>query len=495
MGAVLHPLNIRLGPKELHFIIQDAADCVCIVDQDLLPQFAAISKEGLSPLTKGVIICGPIEGDTAPHWKTTAAAAALRNKLGAIPLLDYDEFVATAPAGAKYEWPLDVDENQACGMCYTSGTTGNPKGVAYSNRSQFCMTLAMPAKDNHNVSGADVILPIVPYFHANGWGLPHLALTLGARMLHNGRFTDASTVLQIASDQAATYAAAVPAVWQTVRAALEENASKYKGHFVVEQVLCGGSAPSAEMMKWYLDEWGVRFAQGWGMTETAPLGSTGRGTTTFAHSQMTEAEQFGNVAMAGVPAAGIELRIVDPDDFSKEMPQDGIASGELLCRGPWVTSRYYNRDDEKARASFYNGWLATGDIASIKNGSLIIRDRSKDVIKSGGEWISSIDLENHIVALPYFSQVSVVAQPHPKWDERPVVIVILNTAVALPSGSLLEAVRAHCATNFAKYELPDEVLVWQELPVTGTGKISKKDIRLKLTQQGYVLPDLRKSKL
>ncbi len=175
------------------------------------------------------------------------------------------------------------------------------------------MTLAMPAKDNHNLGGADVLLPIVPYFHANGWGLPHLALSLGARMLHNGRFTDPATVLQIASDQAATYAAAVPAVWQTVRAALEANGERYRGKFVLKQVVCGGSAPSAEMMKWFLDAWNVRFAQGWGMTETAPLGSTGRGATTFAHSVMTEAEQFGNVAMAGVPAAGIELRIVDPE--------------------------------------------------------------------------------------------------------------------------------------------------------------------------------------
>ncbi len=231
------------------------------------------------------------------------------------------------------------------------------------------------------------------------------------------------------------------------------------------------------------------------MTETAPLGSTGRGTTTFAHSLMTEAEQFGNVAMAGVPAAGIELKIVDPEDFSKPLPHDGVAQGELLCKGPWVTARYYNRYDDKALSQFHDGWLATGDIASIKNGSLIIRDRSKDVIKSGGEWISSIDLENHIVALPYLSQVSVVAQPHPKWDERPVAIAVLNKAVPLPAGSLLEAVRAHCASKFAKYELPDEVLVWEELPVTGTGKISKKDIRDKLKNGGYVLPDLRKAKL
>ena len=250
------------------------------------------------------------------------------------------------------------------------------------------------------------------------------------------------------------------------------------------------------MMKWYLDEWGVRFAQGWGMTETAPLGTTGRGVSTYRHSLMTEQEQFSNVTVAGIPSPGLQLKLVDPEDFSKELPQDGKAQGELLVRGPWVTTRYYNRYDDAATSKFPgNGWLATGDIASISHGALIIRDRSKDVIKSGGEWVSSIDLENHIVALPEVAQCAVVAQPHPRWDERPVAVVILTPGTTPSAEALLATVRDHCASQFAKYELPDDVLVWTELPLTGTGKISKKDIRKKMEAEGYLLPDLRRAKL
>ena len=501
MGSVLHPLNIRLGPTELAFIIGDADDKLCIVDQDLLDRFAEVSVEGLKPLEYGVIVCGPVPGDTAPHWRNNPSAKILKEKLGNRPLLDYDEFIAkynnnnNSGSTNSFPWPNDIDENAACTFCYTSGTTGNPKGVAYSHRSQFVMTIAMQAKDVHNIGGADVVLPVVPYFHANGWGLPHLVLALGARVLHNGRYTDPDTTLQMASDHGATYSAAVPAVWQTVRARLEAEPEKYKNRFKIQGILCGGSAPSNEMMKWYLDNWNVRFRQGWGMTETGPLGTTGTAQATYKHSQQSEEDQFGNVTLAGIPALGVQLKIVDSEDFSIDLPNDGEAQGELLVKGPWVTIRYYNRYDENATKNFTkDGWLATGDIASItENGALIIRDRSKDVIKSGGEWISSIDLENHIVALPYISQCAVVAQPHPKWDERPVVIAILSDSNE--GENILDKVRDHCSSMFAKYELPDEVLVWDDLPVTGTGKISKKDIRNRLESEGYMLPDLRQNKL
>eukprot|EP00943_MAST-04B_sp_MAST-4B-sp1_P001327 g1327.t1 len=501
MGCVLHPLNIRLGPTELAYIISDAGDKLCIVDQDLLGRLADVSAEGLKPLKYGIVVCGPVPGDPQPHWRNSASAKILQKKLGNRPIMDYDEFISKYNNSnvTNYDWPEDIDENAACTFCYTSGTTGNPKGVAYSHRSQFVMTIAMQAKDAHNLGGADIVLPVVPYFHANGWGLPHLVIALGARVLHNGRYTDPDTTLQMASDHGATYSAAVPAVWQTVRSRLEAEPNKYKNKFKIQGILCGGSAPSNEMMKWYLDNWNVRFRQGWGMTETGPLGTTGTAQATYKHSQQNEVDQFNNVTLAGIPSLGIQLKIVDPDDFTIELKNDGEEQGELLVRGPWVTIRYYNRYDENATKNFTeDGWLATGDIASItENGALIIRDRSKDVIKSGGEWISSIDLENHIVALPYISQCAVVAQPHPKWDERPVVIAILNKSYNNDevTDNILEKVRTHCSTMFAKYELPDEVLIWNNLPVTGTGKISKKDIRKRLKLEGYMLPDLRRNKL
>jgi len=485
MGSVCHPLNIRLGPKELTWILGHAEDCVLIVDAVLMEVFSKVPKDGLK-LLKAIVVCG--EDDKSGGWQSSPAAAALRNM---VPLVvDYDEFLQPNLAEvAGFEWPQDIPEHSAAGMCYTSGTTGNPKGVLYSHRSTFIHTLAMPGKDQHNLGGADVLLPVVPYFHANGWGLPYLNLMLGSRMLHNGRYTDPATILQMAVDWEATYSAAVPAIWQTARQTLEADPQKYKGKIKISSICCGGSAPPPEMMSWYKQEHGVIFAQGWGMTETSPMGTNGKPVTKHEHLSWTDAEQFRYVAVAGIPAAGIEMKIVDPEDFTKRLPNDGQAQGELLVRGPWVTASYYKIDKPEA---FIDGWLVTGDVASIDaGGNMIIRDRSKDVIKSGGEWISSIDLEKHIMGMPNaFSSVAVVAQPHPKWDERPVVVGVLGPNTD-PSSVTTEKIRAFCKDSFAKYELPDEVLVWKELPMTGTGKVDKKRIRAMLGEQKYQLPDLR----
>jgi fatty-acyl-CoA synthase len=511
MGAVCHPLNIRLGPTELAWILGHADDRVAIVDAVLLDVFSRIPKEGLAGL-HAVVVCGV--DDTPGGWQHTDAARALAGKVPQV--VDWDDFLRPCEDAAAKDfargaaslsstiWPEDIPECAACSMCYTSGTTGHPKGVLYSHRSTFIHTLAMPAKNHHNLGGEDVILPVVPYFHANGWGLPFLALMLGARLLHNGRFTDAETILQMAVDWGATYSAAVPAIWATARQTLEANPSKYKagggggggGGLRLQSIVCGGSAPSPEMMSWYKREYGVQFTQGWGMTETSPMGSNGKAQSKFKHIAWSEEQQFANVSVAGIPAAGLEMRIVDSDDFTHALPTDGNAQGELLVRGPWVTSRYHKID--KPEAFVKGGWLATGDVASIDpDGNLIIRDRSKDVIKSGGEWISSIDLEKFIIAMKarngtglVFSMVAVVAQPHPKWDERPVAVVVLAPG-ASPTEATTARVRAFCAGSFAKYELVDDVLLWEEFPMTGTGKVDKKAIRAKLATDGYRLPSLR----
>jgi fatty-acyl-CoA synthase len=314
---------------------------------------------------------------------------------------------------------------------------------------------------------------------------------LGARVIHNNRFTDPATILEMAVDHKATFSAAVPTVWQTVRSTLQHEPEKYKGKFAVRQISCGGSSPPNEMMKWYWDTYRTEFIQLWGMTELSPLGTVARQVATWEHSQQTMENQFKNVTKQGLPVFTVQTKIVDQNDFSKELPRDGKAQGEFLCRGPHTTGSYF-KDHQPSK--FPNGWLATGDVASIDEGyNMIIRDRSKDVIKSGGEWISSQDLEKHIASLPQILMAAVVAQPHPKWDERPVAIIVLK-----PSQSVtLSQVQDHCLKNgaFAKYELPDDILLWPELPLTGTGKIDKKAIRKRLEDENYMLPSIRTSKL
>ena len=518
MRAVLHPLNIRLGGADLDYIIRDAHDVILVADHDLLPRLAAMSAAGLASLRCGVVVCGAVRPNLASpndvpappppppsppvDWVATSAAAAeLARKLptGA-RVVDWAEFMAAAAPPRNQTnpfaagWPEDLDEHEACGLCYTSGTTGRPKAVAYSHRSTYLHTLAAVAPDSHNLSGADTLLPVVPFFHANGWGLPHEALMLGARLLNHGAFNDADTVLAMAADWGATFSAAVPTVWQAIRQRLAAAPARYVGKIKLARVICGGTAPPNEMMRWFKQHWDVPFAQGWGMTETSPLGTTALPVARHADLALSEEAAFENVQIAGTPPGGVELRVVDSEDFSRALPRDGVAQGELLVRGPWVACSYFYGSEGGGSFVQPGGWLATGDVASIDpTGRLLIRDRSKDVIKTGGEWISSKDLENAVAEVAGVAQCAVVAQPHPRWDERPVAVLVLDDchdpAPRLPV--TLAAVREHCAATFAKFQLPDDLVVWDALPLTGTGKVSKKDIRAKLKAQGYVLPELR----
>jgi len=310
---------------------------------------------------------------------------------------------------------------------------------------------------------------------------------LGCRLVHNNRFTDPDTVLKLVCDHGVTTCAAVPAIWQVARQALMKNPQQYKGKFKVRQIICGGSAPPNEMMKWYWDEYSTEFIQVWGMTETTPFGTVARQVSKLEHTQWTAEQKFSNVTKTGIAVPTVEMKIVDTEDFSKELPHDGIAQGELLVRGPHITGKYYNTE----QGTFPDGWLATGDIASIdKEGYMMIRDRSKDVIKSGGEWISSKDLEAYIMGIPSVAMAAVVAHPHPKWDERPVCVLVPAEGMTPPT---LDEVKEFCVKDgvFAKYECPDDVLVWDAIPMTGTGKMDKKTIRSRLQKEGYLLPDQR----
>ncbi|MBH81174.1 MAG: long-chain fatty acid--CoA ligase [Gammaproteobacteria bacterium] len=463
IGAVLHTLNIRLSDKDLEYIIGHAEDKLIIVDADLLPQLEQLL--GRMPSVERVVVAAE-EG--FEDWDTK-----LPNPV------DYEEFIAGQPA--EYAWRA-IDENSPLGLCYTSGTTGNPKGVEYEHRSQYLHTLVQSLTDSMGLSATDSLFGIVPMFHAMGWGLPWSALMLGCKQVMPHRFMDPTRLIGLLESEKVTISAGVPTIWQGVKGLVEANPGKYDlSH--LERLTCGGSAPPPSLIRWYWDSLGVEMIQGWGMTETSPLATLSRRVMKRSHLGMDEDQQFENVAKAGQLMPGLELDIFD-DQFNR-LPHDGETVGEILVRGPWICSEYYHNPQPD---KFHEDWLITGDVGKIDPEEyLIISDRSKDLVKSGGEWISSVDLENHIVAMAGVAQACVVAQPHPKWDERPVALVILEPGAEVDQ----EAILAHCGTAFAKWQLPDEVLYVDEIPLTSTGKMDKKVVRADLDAKGYRLPDLR----
>ena len=463
MGAVLHTLNIRLGPKDLAYIINHAEDKLIIADADLLPLLEKLKGE--MPSVERVVVAAE-EGFEG--WSSSLPGA-----------VDYEEFIAAKRP--QFDWP-ELDENAPLGLCYTSGTTGDPKGVEYEHRSQYLHTLVMGMTDVMGFSATDSVLAIVPMFHAMGWGLPWLALTLGCKQVMPHRFMDPQRLAQLMAEEEVSLSAGVPTIWQGVKAVVEADPGRFDLS-KLSRVTCGGSAPPASLIRWYWDALGVEMVQGWGMTETSPLGTISRRMMKRSHLALSGEQQFQNAAKAGQIMPGLELDIFD-ENFNR-LPHDGKTLGEVLIRGPWICSEYY-KDPQPDK--FHGDWLITGDVGKIDAEEyLILSDRSKDLVKSGGEWISSVDLENHIVALEGVAQACVVAQPHPKWDERPVVLAVLAPGCQLS----LEEVRTHCAKAFAKWQLPDDLLCVGEIPLTSTGKMDKKAVRADLRRQGYRLPDLR----
>ena len=463
MGAVLHTLNIRLSDKDLEYIIDHAQDRVIIVDADALP-LLEVMKDRMPSVER--IIVATEEGFEG--WETE-----LPNPI------DYEDFIAGQPT--HYDWPL-IDENSPLGLCYTSGTTGNPKGVEYEHRSQYLHTMAQCMTDSMALSATDTICGVVPMFHAMGWGIPWSALMLGCKQVMPHRFMDPARLLELMISEGVTVSAGVPTIWQGIKGLYEADPDSYDLSGL-SRLTCGGSAPPPSLIRWYWDTLGVEMIQGWGMTETSPLATLSRRVMKRAQLSISEDDQFENVAKAGQLMPGLELDIFD-EAFNR-VPHDGESIGEILIRGPWICSEYYN---DPQPDKFHDGWLITGDVGKIDAEEyLIISDRSKDLVKSGGEWISSVDLENHIVALDGVAQACVVAHPHPKWDERPVALVVLEADKEVSA----EAVIEHCSTAFAKWQLPDDVLYVDSIPLTSTGKMDKKVVRADLDAQGYQLPDLR----
>jgi fatty-acyl-CoA synthase len=463
MGAVLHTLNIRLSDKDLEYIIDHAQDKIIIADADTLPLLEVLKDR--MPSVERVIVATE-EGFEG--WQTDLPDP-----------IDYEDFIAGKPT--SYDWPT-IDENSPLGLCYTSGTTGNPKGVEYEHRSQYLHTMAQAMTDSMNLSATDTVFGIVPMFHAMGWGLPWTALMLGCKQVMPHRFMDPQRLLNLIESEGVTLSAGVPTIWQGIKGLYEALPGKYDLSNL-SRLTCGGSAPPPSLIRWYWDTLGVEMIQGWGMTETSPLATLSRRVMKKSQLRLSEDEQFENVAKAGQLMPGLELDIFD-EEFNR-LPHDGETVGEILIRGPWICSEYYNNPQPE---KFHDGWLITGDVGKIDPEEyLIISDRSKDLVKSGGEWISSVDLENHIVALDGVAQACVVAHPHPKWDERPVALVVLEAGKEVTPQQVIE----HCSTAFAKWQLPDDVLYVDSIPLTSTGKMDKKVVRADLDAQGYQLPDLR----
>jgi fatty-acyl-CoA synthase len=463
MGAVLHTLNVRLSEKDLEYIINHAEDQIIIADADVLPLLENL--KGKIPTVRKIVVATE-EGFEG--WATELPDP-----------VDYEAFIAGQPT--EYEWP-QIDENSPMGLCYTSGTTGNPKGVEYEHRSQYLHTLTQCMTDSMGLSGADTVCGIVPMFHAMGWGIPWSALMLGCKQVMPHRFMDPARLIELMSSEKVTLSAGVPTIWQGVKGLYEANPGAYDLSSL-SRLTCGGSSPPPSLIRWFWDELDVEMIQGWGMTETSPLATLSRRVMKRSQLSLSEDEQFENVAKAGQLMPGLELDIFD-EEFNR-LPHDGETVGEILVRGPWICSEYFNNPQPD---KFHDGWLITGDVGKIDPEEyLIIADRSKDLVKSGGEWISSVDLENHIVGVDGVAQACVVAQPHPKWDERPVALVILEAGKEVAQQTILQ----HCETAFAKWQLPDEILFVDTIPLTSTGKMDKKVVRADLESKGYQLPSLR----
>jgi acyl-CoA synthetase (AMP-forming)/AMP-acid ligase II len=447
-GAVLHTLNIRLFPEQLAFIVNHAGDKVVIVDDVLAPLLARVAGE------LDTVECFVVVGDEDVSGLEDAAR-------DGVPFVRYDQVLENADPG-EFDFP-EVDEWAAAAMCYTSGTTGNPKGVVYSHRSTFLHTIGIQTGSGIPYSWNDRLLPIVPMFHANAWGAPYAAWMAGADVLMPGRYLQAEPLAKFIARERPTTTCAVPTIWADLLRYSEDHEVDFSS---LQRIMCGGAAVPRALMEAFQDRFGIRMLQAWGMTETSPVAAVSlppRGIEVGTNEEMDWR------TFTGRPLPGVELRIVDDDGIV--LPWDGEAVGEIEVRGSWITGSYYG---DPAPEKFDDGWLRTGDIASVTpNGYVKISDRSKDVIKSGGEWISSVELEGHLMAHPDVVEAAVIAVPDPRWDERPLACVVLRDGSTVCAADL----RDFLATYVAKWQLPERWTFIAEVPKTSVGKFDKKVLR------------------
>ncbi|HJT95351.1 MAG TPA: fatty acid--CoA ligase [Mycobacterium sp.] len=457
MGAVLHTLNIRLAGEQIAFIANQAQDRVVLVDMSLAPLLATVLPQLNSVHT--VVAVGPGDLDLLIDSGKT--------------VIRYDDLLDGQPI--EFDWP-DLDEKSAAAMCYTSGTTGNPKGVVYSHRSSYLHSMAVCAANAVGLADGDRVLPIVPMFHANAWGQPYAAMMAGADMLLPDRFLQAPRLVDMIEQRRPTIAAAVPTIWNDVLQYLHANPGRDISS--LRLVACGGSAVPVGMMKEFEQRYGVHIRQGWGMTETSPLAALAT-----PLPDVNEEEHWILRGTAGRVLCGVEVRLVDDD--GNLLPSDGKAVGEIEVRGPWITGSYYQNVDA---SKFDGGWLRTGDVGRIDpQGFITLTDRAKDVIKSGGEWISSVELELCIMDHAAVLEAAVVAVPDDRWQERPLAaVVVKKDASATP-----EELRKHLCDKVARFWLPERWTFIDEVPKTSVGKFDKKLIRSRYADGAYDVIECR----
>ena len=452
MGAVLHTLNIRLSPDQVGYIATHAGDYAVIVDASLVPLFAKMLP--LAETVKHVIVSGP--ADAAAVQSLAESGRAVHS---------YEELLDDAPA--SFDWP-DLDERSAAAMCYTSGTTGLPKGVVYSHRSMYLHSMGACLGNAFAMSERDRILPVVPQFHANAWGLAYAALLSGADLVMPDRYMTPAAIVGLIENEKVTVGAGVPTIWQGVLAHLRAVGGDISS---LRTLVCGGSALPESVMRAYADEFGLVMTHAWGMTETSPLGS-------IAHEPagVTGEAVWKYRTSQGRLFCAVEGRLGGDD--GEILPRDGKAVGEIEVRGPWVTGSYYR---DSAPEKFHDGWLRTGDVGTLDAAGFIrLTDRAKDVIKSGGEWISSMELENLLMAHPSVAEAAVIGVPDEKWGERPLAAVVLRQDAGPVTPDEL---RAFLGDRVPRWQLPERWCFIDEVPKTSVGKILRRSLREQMAQR------------
>ena len=442
MGGVLHTLNLRLFPEDIAFIANHAQDRFIIVDDVLLPLLEKFKDK----IKAERVFVFSQSGKPTPEGYE-----------------DYETFLASAKG--QFQYP-DIDENEPCGMCDTSGTTGQPQGVVYSHRSTVLHAFMSAMPDSGGYCNADSVLPVVPMFHANAWAIPYICAMVGAKLVFPGQFLDGESLLDLYEKEKVTVSAGVPTIWLALLQTLQQNPGKWQLAPGLRMTV-GGSAVPASLIKAYA-ELDMEIIQGWGMTETSPIATISR--LDENTKKLSPDERAAAVARQGLIVPFVDIRIMNEDG---EAPWNGQAVGEVQVRGPWVTGSYHNL--AKSEESFTtDGWLKTGDVGMIgTDGYLRLTDRAKDLIKSGGEWISSVDLENSIMGHPAVAEAAVIAIPHPKWDERPLAVVVLKPAQQASADEIREFLLA----KYAKWQVPDGIVFVDAIPRTSTGKFLKTKLR------------------
>ncbi|MFZ2305943.1 MAG: 3-(methylthio)propionyl-CoA ligase [Rhodoferax sp.] len=454
-GRVLHTLNPRLHPDQIVWIANHAEDQVMCFDMTFLPIIKAVHSR-----------CTTIK-----HWIALCDADALPADSGIPGLRSYEEWIGSQ--SSEYQWPV-FDENSASSMCYTSGTTGNPKAALYSHRSTMLHAYAVAMPDVMCVSARDSILPVVPMFHVNAWGIPYTAAMTGAKLVFPGPAMDGKSIYDLIENEKVSYAAGVPTVWQMMLSHMQTNQLRFS---TLKRTVIGGSACPPAMITAFNDLYNVEVLHAWGMTELSPLGTLC--TLKNKHLEMSAEEKMKVRLKQGRGIFGIDMKIVGDD--GKELPWDGKAYGDLLVKGPWVISEYFK--GEGGGSPLVDGWFPTGDVATIDpDGYMQITDRSKDVIKSGGEWISSIDVENIAMAHPAVAMAACIGMKHPKWDERPIVAVVKKPGAEVTREELI----AFYEGKTAKWQIPDDVVFVDAIPLGATGKMMK--VKLREVLHDYKLP-------